>query len=139
MKKLFVAAVVAVMCVFSVAAQELADFTLSTTTVHFPEGWTLGSWYDSTWDATWTFENNDIKLTKNDELIQSFKDVVQNYNVKVDVSEGITVSFDCPYTNRSYAFTKPVSLSTDLVMKIDRKDVPESDKNCHWTKTLTKK
>lgn len=138
MKKLFAAAVIAILCVFGAAAQS-ADLSMDTATVHFPEDWKLGSWYDNTWDATWTFETNDIKLYKGDELIFSFQSHVQNYKINVDLKEGVTISFDCPNTNRSYAFTKGISLSTDLKMVIDRHDVPESDPNYHWTKTITYK
>ncbi|MCF0241975.1 MAG: hypothetical protein HUK25_05015 [Treponema sp.] len=131
MKKLFAAAVLAMLCVFAVSAADDVDLTAPASQIRFPDDWVLGSWYDAKWDATWTIGNNDIKIYKGSELVVSFADKVQNYTVKAGVS-GLVISFDCAATNRSYSITKPISLSTDLNLVVDRKDVPASDKNKHW-------
>lgn len=134
MKKLFVAAILAALCVFSVAAQEV-DLTQPATQIRFPDDWSLGKWYDAKWDAYWEIGNNDIKLYKGNDLVISFDGKVSNYTVKVG-TKGLTISFDCDETNRSYAITKPISLSTDLNLVVDRKDVPSTDPNKHMDTTI---
>lgn len=81
-----------------------------------------GTWQDKTWDADWTFAaDGKIILTKtsNGEEVFTFTEAnVQNFKVKAD-TKGVTISFDCKETERSYKFTKGISLNADLDMHID--------------------
>lgn len=87
-----------------------------------------GTWKDSKWDANWTFAaDGTIKLTKasSGESVYTFTDSnVKNFKLNAGTS-GVSVSFDCADTERSYKFTKPLSLNADLDMHIE----PE------WTST----
>lgn len=133
MKKLIVA-IFAALCVFAATADEF-DLTKPATQIRFPDDWTLGKWYDAKWDAYWEIGNNDIKLYKGNDLVISFDGKVSNYTVKAS-TKGLTISFDCEETSRSYAITKPITLSTDLNLVVDRKDVPSSDPNKHMDTTI---
>lgn len=81
-----------------------------------------GTWQDSKWDANWTFAaDGTIKLTKasSGEAVYTFTDSnIKNFKLNAGTS-GVTISFDCADTERSYKFTKPISLSADLDMHID--------------------
>ncbi len=81
-----------------------------------------GTWQDSKWDADWTFgAGGTIELTKTStgEKVYTFTDSnVQNFKIDAGTS-GVTISFDCKDTGRSYRFKKPASLSTDLDMHIE--------------------
>ena len=83
-----------------------------------------GTWQDSRWDANWTFSaDGHIVLTKasNGEEVFNFNDAnIQNFKVDV-AADGVTITFDCADTNRSYSFNKGVSLSTDLNMVVSPK------------------
>lgn len=83
-----------------------------------------GTWQDKTWDADWTFSaDGKIVLSKSSsgETIFTFTESnTQNFKVKAD-TKGVTISFDCKETERSYKFTKGVSLNADLDMHIDPK------------------
>ena len=134
MKKFLAAVFVAALCVFAVSAEDV-DLTQPATMIRFPDDWPSGSWYDSAWDATWTIGQNDIKIYKGDELVISFAGKVKNYTVKAGL-KGLTISFDCDETQKSYSLTKPISLTTDLELVVDRHDVPASDKNKHWETSI---
>ena len=81
-----------------------------------------GTWQDKKWDADWTFSaDGKIVLTKTStgEEIYTFKDgTVQNFKVKADTS-GVSISFDCKDTERSYSFKKGISLDADLDMVVN--------------------
>ena len=81
-----------------------------------------GTWQDKKWDAVWTFSaDGKIVLTKTStgEEVYTFKDgTVQNFKVKADTS-GVSISFDCKDTERSYTFKKGISLDSDLDMTVD--------------------
>ena len=81
-----------------------------------------GTWQDKKWDADWTFSaDGKIVLTKTStgEEVYTFKDgTVQNFKVKADGS-GVSISFDCKDTNRSYSFKKGISLNADLDMVVN--------------------
>jgi hypothetical protein len=140
MKKLIVILAAACICAAAAVAQDATtvDLTKPATEIRFPQDFTLGSWYDSKWDATWTFESNDIKLYKGAELIQDFSGKVKDFTVTAG-TKGLVVKFTCDAAKRTYQFTKPVSLGTDLQMVIDRHDTPASDPNTHYSTTVTKK
>lgn len=114
MKKLLSLGIVAVIACSSVFAFDLGKIK--------------GTWQDKTWDADWTFTGDGtIILTKTStgEEVFTFTDAnVQDF--KLDASTaGATVSFTCKETERSYTFTKPLTLSTDLDMVV----------NPDWTET----
>ncbi|MCQ2596302.1 MAG: hypothetical protein MJ181_00510 [Treponema sp.] len=134
MKKFIVAAIMAALCVFAVAADDV-DLTKPATQIRLPDDWNFGKWYDAKWDAYWEIGNNDIKIYKGNDLVISFDGKITNYTVKAG-TKGLTISFDCAETNRSYAITKPISLSTDLNLVVDRKDVPSTDPNKHMDVTI---
>ena len=81
-----------------------------------------GTWQDKTWDADWTFSaDGKIVLTKNStgEEVYTFTDgTIENFKVKADTS-GVTITFDCKATERSYSFKKAVALNADLDMVIN--------------------
>jgi hypothetical protein len=86
-----------------------------------------GTWQDKKWDADWTFSaDGKIVLTKTStgEEVYTFKDgSVQNFKVKADTT-GVSISFDCKDTQRSYSFKKGLTLDADLDMVV----------NPDWTK-----
>lgn len=81
-----------------------------------------GSWIDSTYNAEWVFGLDgkvELRDSVSGDLIFSFtKDKIKDYKLSA-TKEGLTMSFTCPATSRKYKFTKPVTLSTDLIMEID--------------------
>ena len=86
-----------------------------------------GTWQDKKWDADWTFSADGkivLTIASTGEEVFTFKeDTVQNFKVKADTS-GVSISFDCKDTNRSYSFKKGISLNADLDMVV----------NPDWTK-----
>ncbi len=81
-----------------------------------------GTWQDSKWNANWTF-GADGKITLSDSVsgstIFTFEDDnVQNFKLNAG-KDGVSVSFDCKETQRTYKFTKPLSLNSDLDMHIE--------------------
>ena len=107
MKKLFLMIVLAVMAT-GLFALDLGDIK--------------GTWTDKAWDADWTFTADGhivLSLGSTGEVIYDFNDsTIQNFKIKAD-TKGVTITFDCKDTERSYSFTKGVSLSTDLDMVIN--------------------
>ena len=81
-----------------------------------------GTWQDKTWDADWTFSaDGKIVLTKTStgEEVYTFQEgTIQNFKVKADTT-GVTITFDCKETERSYSFKKGVALNADLDMVIN--------------------
>ena len=81
-----------------------------------------GTWQDKTWDADWTFSaDGKIVLTKistGEEVYVFEDDTIQNFKVKAD-TKGVTITFDCKDTERSYSFTKGIALNADLDMVIN--------------------
>lgn len=81
-----------------------------------------GTWQDKKWDADWTFSaDGKIVLTKTStgEEVYTFKEgTIQNFKVNAGTS-GVTISFDCKETERSYSFRKGLTLDADLDMEIN--------------------
>ena len=81
-----------------------------------------GTWTDKTWDAEWTFSADGhiiLTLASTGEVVYDFNDsTIQNFKVSAG-TKGVTITFDCKDTERSYSFAKGVSLSTDLDMVIN--------------------
>lgn len=108
MKKIIAIMAVALISVVSVFAFDLGDIK--------------GTWQDAKWDADWTFSaDGKIVLTKTSsgEVVYTFTDDnVQNFKLSAG-TKGATVTFTCKETERSYSFTKPLSLNADLDMVIN--------------------
>ncbi len=97
-----------------------------------------GTWQDAKWDANWTFSaDGHIRLTKasSGEQVYDFTDgTIQNFKVNAGAS-GVTISFDCKETERSYSFTKPVALNADLDMTVTPKwNAPKYDTKIKFKK-----
>lgn len=88
----------------------------------FDLGEIQGTWQDATYDANWTFSADGtivLTIASTGETVFTFTDSnVQNFKLDAATS-GVSVSFDCSETDRSYKFTKPISLGTDLQMHIN--------------------
>ena len=60
-----------------------------------------------------------LTKTSTGEEVYTFKDgSVQNFKVKAD-TKGVTITFDCKDTERSYSFRKGLSLDADLDMVVN--------------------
>lgn len=124
MKKGIALLVVALVSVVSVFAFDLGSIK--------------GTWQDAKWDADWTF-NADGKIilskTSTGEVLYTFTDdTVQNFKLST-TTNGAVISFTCKDTYRSYTFTKPVTLSTDLDMVVN----PDWSADDYSTKITLKK
>ena len=87
----------------------------------FDVGSVRGSWIDERYDAKWTFSANKIVLTiasTGQHVFTFTEENVQNFKMGMQ-AEGAVVIFDCAATHRSYSFSKPVELTTDLDVVID--------------------
>ncbi len=115
MKKIFAIAAALVMGTAGMFALDLKD-------IH-------GTWQDSNWDANWTFNaDGKITLTKasTGETVFTFDDSnVENFEILPSAS-GVSISFYCEETERSYKFTKPITLNADLDMHIEPKWTSDS-------------
>lgn len=114
MKKILALAAAAVLGTASVFAFEVGELS--------------GTWKDTNWDANWTISadtngKGQIVLTRastGEKLFTFNDDNIQNYKLSGSLSSGLTITFDCKATGRSYKFNKPVSLGKDLNLDIDR-------------------
>jgi len=81
-----------------------------------------GTWKDANWDAEWTFSADGhivLTIASTGETVYDFNDSnIQNFKVNAG-TKGVTITFDCAETERSYSFTKGISLSTDIDMVIN--------------------
>jgi hypothetical protein len=97
-----------------------------------------GTWQDKNWDADWTFSaDGSIVLTKTStgETVFKFTDSnVKNFKPVVSTSE-VGFSFTCAETQRSYKFTKPISLGVDLNMTVN----PDWTSSAYTTSITLKK
>ncbi len=123
-KNLFVVLIAAILATGAFAqnavkdALDQADAQINEAAEQFPKG----TWIDSNWDAAWEFGINNtiiLKDSKTGEVIYNFaKDKRSNYKINV-TDAGLVISFRCNETQRNYKFTKPVNLSTDIILEID--------------------
>lgn len=137
MKRLLVVIATAVILTSAVVAQDSVDLTKPATEINlgnFP----VGTWHDSTWNADWEFSSRNIKLLQNGSVVYDFNGKIKDFKVNAG-SDGVTITFACDETRRSYSFNKDVSLKTDITMVIDRHDTPAADPNTHFEKVLVKK
>lgn len=132
MKKIIIAALFAIGTVFALTAEDSVDVS-GVRGVKYPDGVEAptGVWHDEKWDADWEFATNSILLKQNGKVVYDFTNTAENFEAKVGLS-GLTVTFSCKETGRSYKFVKPISLNADLDMTIDRNDVPSNDANKHY-------
>lgn len=80
-----------------------------------------GTWVDNNWNAEWVLDVAKVHLydAANGELVYTFtKNNTENFKF-VPSADGLTLSFTCAETNRSYKITKPLTLDTDLILEID--------------------
>ena len=114
MKKILLGLLITAMCAVSMFAFDLGDFP-------------KGTWIDSNWNGAWTFGvDGTIKLSdaKSGEVIYNFtQDKITDFKVSPSLS-GLTISFKCEETERTYSFTKPAALDTSIELKIDCAWVP---------------
>ncbi|MBP3710503.1 MAG: hypothetical protein J6I73_08915 [Treponema sp.] len=137
MKKFALIIAVAVACAVLAVAQNSVDLTTPATEINLGD-FPVGTWHDDTWNADWEFSSRNIRLLQNGALVYNFSGKVKNFKVNAGTA-GVTISFDCDETKRSYQFNKGISLSTDITMTIDRHDTPASAPNTHYVKTMKKK
>ena len=81
-----------------------------------------GSWIDFNWNADWGFNGSSIILADSvtgEQYYEFTDDKITNVQVK-QTDGGITLSFDCAETHRSYAFTRELHTDTSLVLEIQR-------------------
>lgn len=99
-------------------ALDQADQEIAKAGEQFPKG----TWVDPDYNAAWEFGvNNTIKLkdATTGEVIYNFTPNKRS-NFKVNVTDaGLTISFRCDATQRTYKFTKSLSLSTNIKLDID--------------------
>lgn len=108
MKKLLTLVAVAAVALSSAFAMDLGDIK--------------GTWKDTNYDANWTFAaDGTIVLTDAaGETVFKFTDSnVSKFKPEAS-SDGVGFSFYCKETGRKYKFLKPITLSSDLKMDIDR-------------------
>nr|WP_318659457.1 hypothetical protein [uncultured Treponema sp.] len=95
-----------------------ADSEIAAAGEQFPKG----TWIDPNWDAAWEFGVNNtiiLKDAKTGEVIYNFaKSKRSNFKVNV-TNDGLVITFRCDETQRTYKFTKSVTLTTDIKMEID--------------------
>lgn len=107
MKKILSLLAVMAFCVIGAFAQD----------VEFP----TGTWTDEKWNAEWVFAKDKVELfdASTGDLVYTFtKSNTEDFKLTPS-TKGLTLSFSCAETSRSYKFTKPVSLDTGLEMEID--------------------
>lgn len=125
MKKFLLTLLVAAVAVTGAFAQTSlsdalneADAAVSKAAAEFPKG----TWVDANYDAAWEFGVNNtlvLKDSKTGEVIYNFVPSKRK-NFKINASDaGLVISFRCEETQRTYKFTKPVNLSTDIILEID--------------------
>lgn len=106
MKKAIAFILVALFAIGAVSALDLGEFP-------------SGKWLDEKWNGIWEFGVNFIKLNDTDgNLIYDFTDTMKDFKIS-PTKEGLTLSFSCAETERAYSFTKPLTLSTDLVLTVN--------------------
>lgn len=107
MKKLISFLLVSAFCLAGIFSLDLASFP-------------SGTWEDRNWNADWVFSVDKIELkdSTTGELIFDFGGKMENFKI-LPSTEGITLSFDCAETERSYKFTKSSLSNTNIVMEID--------------------
>ncbi|MBI9102154.1 MAG: hypothetical protein JEY99_07055 [Spirochaetales bacterium] len=79
----------------------------------------LGKWLDSTWDAVWEFNSNNIRILNLDGgLYYDFEGkTITDFSLKPS-TKGLVLSFGCEETGKKYQFTKPLT-NLNLMMVID--------------------
>ncbi len=79
----------------------------------------VGEWLDSNYNAVWTFTSGNIQLyTSEGSLVFDFEGKMEGFDLSGGMG-GVTVSFSCGETARSYQFVKGVS-NRDMTLIIDK-------------------
>lgn len=81
-----------------------------------------GTWVDKNYNAAWVIGvDGSIKIqnASTGETYKTFSPVKQNFKFSTSL-DGLTLTFRCSETSRTYKITKGASLSTDLTLEIDR-------------------
>lgn len=129
MKKFLIAIAVAAVAATGLFAQNVSDALNAVGAATEAAGVSeslQGTWYDKKYDCNWVFSLNsnatalcELRDAPTNELIYKFtKNNVQNYKQSMDVTNGLTIEFECAETNRKYKFVKPISGSPDLNMYV---------------------
>jgi len=84
----------------------------------------LGKWLDANYDAVWEFTSSNIRISDpSGELVYDFSNAtMEDFSVGAGM-DGITLSYYCPETEKTYILTKPVT-GSDLTLKIERTGKP---------------
>lgn len=86
------------------------------------DGFPSGSWIDENWNGEWVISaDGAVKLNDSvtGELIYDFTDD-KTTEKKLDITdEGAVYSFSCAETHRSYSFIKGLTVSADLVLRVN--------------------
>lgn len=79
-----------------------------------------GKWLDENYDAVWEFSVDNIRiLDPEGGVYYDFSEAtVEDFEVNAGTS-GLVLSFSCVETGKSYKFTKPVSMGSEIVLEID--------------------
>lgn len=95
-----------------------ANSEIAAAAEQFPKG----TWIDPNWDAAWEFGINNtiiLKDAKTGEVIYNFTNNKRS-NFKINATnDGLTITFRCDETQRTYKFTKSLTVSTDIKLEID--------------------
>jgi hypothetical protein len=81
-----------------------------------------GTWQDENYKANWTFNAGGSVTLKDSTgaVVYTFTDDNVSDIKPVANDQGVGVAFYCKETQRAYTFIKPIKLSADLLMSIDR-------------------
>lgn len=107
MKKLFAALFVAAAVTFGAFAQD----TLPS-----------GTWVDKNYNAEWVIGVDGsitIRDASSGEVYKKFSPLTQNFKFSTSL-DGLTLTFRCNETSRTYKITKGISASADLTLAIER-------------------
>jgi hypothetical protein len=79
-----------------------------------------GKWLDKNYAAIWEFSVDNIRiLDPSGRVYYDFsQSTVEDFEVNAGTG-GLVLSFFCVETGKSYTFTKPVSMESEIVLEID--------------------
>ncbi len=79
-----------------------------------------GTWIDNNFDAVWELSVDNIRIlnTGGGVYYDFSKATVPDFKVDADM-KGVTISFSCNETGKTYKLYKPVSTGTSITLEID--------------------
>lgn len=79
-----------------------------------------GKWLDENYDAVWEFSVDNIRILDPSGMVYyDFSEAtVEDFEVNAGTG-GLVLSFSCVETGKSYTFTKPVSMGSEIILEID--------------------